>query len=146
MKDSVRGSVTLVLLVVAVALLAGACSGPAPERSVSNPDPLGKIPAFKDAVRGHDRHAARQMVKDLDSSDPAVRLFAIVGLRRLTGESFGYKYYEDDHDRRPAIKRWQAWLDGKTDDGGQSPQRDVVVRQDSTADDAVDAPTKASGP
>jgi hypothetical protein len=26
------------------------------------------------------------MVKDLDSTDPAVRLFAIVGLRRLTGE------------------------------------------------------------
>ena len=152
MKDLVRGYVTLLVVVIAVALLAGACNGPAPVRSVNNPDPLGKIPAFKDAVRDRDRQAARQMVKDLDSTDPAVRMFASIGLRRLTGQSFGYKYYDDEPQRLPAIKRWQAWLDGKTvDDGGPSPQQqqDAVVQKDDPAGHAAaadDAPTKASGP
>ncbi len=113
MKDPVRGYVRFF---VVIGLVAGwGCSTPRPEKDVRNPDPSGKIPAYKEAVRARDRSAVRQMIKDLDSDDPAVRLFALVGLRRLTGETFGYQYFDDQRQRRPAIKRWEAWLAGETD-------------------------------
>jgi hypothetical protein len=141
MKDPVRGYVRLIAVVLGS--LAGlACSGPGPEKDVRNPDPSGKIPAYKEAVREKDRKAARQMVKDLDSEDPAVRMFAIIALRRMTGgDTFGYQYFDDEHDRRPAIKRWEHWLSGK----GHSNDR---PEQDATAGSsgATDAPNPASGP
>ncbi|HEV2295942.1 MAG TPA: hypothetical protein VGR35_19005 [Tepidisphaeraceae bacterium] len=138
MKDPVGAYVTLFLVVV-VGLIPLGCSSPGPDKDVRNPDPLGKIPAYKHAVRLRDRSAVRQMVKDLDSNDPAVRLFAIVGLRRLTGQTFGYEYFEEERQRRPAIARWEAWLEGD----------EVGAPQDAAAggsDGAAEAPNPASGP
>jgi hypothetical protein len=94
-------------------LLAGACSAPRQPRVVTNPDASGKIPAIKRAVERKDLSAAAQLVKDLDSDDPAVRFYSIEGLQRLTGETFGYEFYNDEDQRSPAIKRWQAWLDDR---------------------------------
>ena len=144
MKDPVRGYVTLVAVVVG-SVAASACSTPRPEKDVRNPDPSGKIPAYKEAVRGKDRRAARQMVKDLDSDDPAVRMFAIVALRRLTGgEEFGYQYFDDPHERRPAIARWERWLAGERNDEHQQQQQQEQP-QDATAGSsgATDVPSGA---
>jgi hypothetical protein len=91
----------------------GACSAPREARLLDNPDASGKIPAIKMAVERKDYAATKQLVKDLDSDDAAVRLYAIEGLKRLTGETFGYEYYFDEDERRPAIERWQRWLDGQ---------------------------------
>lgn len=88
----------------------GGCSAPRPTIEVSNPDPAGKIPAMKKAVREHDLKVVRQLVKDLDSDDPAVRLFAIHALQELTGERYGYDYFADETQRKPALGRWQGWL------------------------------------
>ncbi|MGB7160317.1 MAG: hypothetical protein WBD40_19775 [Tepidisphaeraceae bacterium] len=107
-----------VLVVVIGLLLAIGCSAPRPKRVVTNPDPSGKIPAIKEAVREHDLDASRQLVKDLDSDDPAVRFFAIGGLKRLTGETFEYRYYEDEIQRQPAIERWKRWLAEQESNGG----------------------------
>ncbi len=98
-----------ILWAVAV-LLACGCGGPPPVRSVANPDPSGKVPAIKQAVRDNDRTKVPLLVKDLDSDDPAVRFYAIGGLQRLTGETFGYRYSDDEDRRKPALKRWQQWL------------------------------------
>ncbi len=94
-----------------ICVLVCGCGGPAPLQLVSNPDPSGKIPAIKTAVRQRDTSAARQLVKDLDSDDDAVRFYAIGGLRRLTGETFGYRYYDDEDARAPALHRWRQWLE-----------------------------------
>ena len=32
------------------------------------------------------------------------------GLQKLTGETLGYRYYDDESARAPAIARWRAWL------------------------------------
>jgi hypothetical protein len=59
----------------------------------------------------------RQLVKDLDSDDPAVRLFAIHALQDLTGQRYGYDYFADEVQRQAALLRWQEWLahqEGKT--------------------------------
>ena len=90
-----------------------ACSGCVhPRRPVviTDPDPTIKIPAYKRAVRKKDPAAVRQLVEDLESDDPAVRFYAIHALDRLTGERFGYRYYDGAEQRQPAVGRWRQWL------------------------------------
>jgi len=95
---------------IPLALAISGCSAPRPTIEVTNPDPSGKIPAMKKAVREHDLTVVRQLVKDLDSDDPAVRLFAIQALEKLTGQRYGYEYYADELQRKPALSAWQQWL------------------------------------
>ena len=95
--------------VAAVCAISG-CTAPRRPLVVTDPDPSVKIPAYKKAVRERDRDAAPQLVADLESDDPAVRLFAIEALERVTGETFGYRYFDDDQDRRESVAKWQTWL------------------------------------
>jgi hypothetical protein len=90
-------------------LLAVGCFGH-DKPSLTSPDPSLKIPAIKESVDNHDQHSEAQMVKDLDCDDAAVRFYAIQGLHRLTGKTFGYRYYDDEIQRLPALRKWQAWL------------------------------------
>ena len=96
--------------------LAAGCTAPQPPLVVTDPDPSVKIPAIKKAVRQRDRAAARQLVADLDSDDPAVRFYAINGLARMTGQRFGYDYYADEQQRQSAVRRWREWLDAQEQD------------------------------
>lgn len=95
--------------IVAAALLIG-CTAPREPRLVTDHDPSMKIPAIASAVQNKDLRAAKQMVADLDSDDPAVRFYAIQGLQRLTGQTFDYSYYANDAARAPAVERWRVWL------------------------------------
>ena len=92
----------------AIALLPAGCV-PGPVRSVRNPDPLGSVPAIEDAVARHDLRIVPRLVTDLEDSDPAIRFYAIQGLRRLTGQDFGYHYYLEEPARRPAVQLWKDW-------------------------------------
>ena len=98
-------------LCIFAGLIACGCSAQRGPFLVTERDPANKIPGIKKAVEAKDLSAAKQMVEDLDNDDPAVRFYAIEGLERLTGESFGYKYFDDELARQPALKRWQAWVD-----------------------------------
>jgi hypothetical protein len=89
--------------------LAG-CTEPTGPKTVANQDLSVKIPAIKQAVASGDEKAAGQLVGDLESDDPAVRMYAIEGLQRLTGEDFGYRYYADLEERQPAVLKWRQWL------------------------------------
>src|SRR5947208_13749348 len=102
-REAILASFTLILAI-------GGCSAPRGPIEVTNPDPSGKIPAMKKAVREHDLKVVRQLVKDLDSDDPAVRLFAIHALHELTGQRYGYDYFADEVHRRPALDRGKLWL------------------------------------
>ena len=102
-REAILASFTLILAI-------GGCSAPRGPIEVTNPDPSGKIPAMKKAVREHDLTAVRQLVKDWDSDDPAVRHFAIHALHELTGQRYGYEYFADDIQRRPALDQWRLWL------------------------------------
>ena len=94
------------------------CAAPRPELKVSDPDPTIKIPAIKEAVQKKRTGEIDQMVKDLESDDPAVRFYAINGLERLTGHRFGYEYYATPRQRAVAVDRWKRWLNGREDRGG----------------------------
>ncbi len=103
----VCGITCIFLLIAATA----GCTAPKPPSVVTDDDPSVKIPAIATAVQRKDLGAAKQLVKDLDSDDAAVRFYAIQGLWRLTDQTFGYNYYDDELARLPAIKRWQEWLE-----------------------------------
>ena len=98
---------------LAIALVAVGCSEPTGPKTVASRNLAIKVPAIKDAVANKDMSAAAQLVSDLDSDDPAVRFYAIEGLERLTGQTFGYVYYDDRDARRPAVMKWRKWLDKK---------------------------------
>ena len=94
------------LILLCLATLVG-CSKPE-KPSIYSSDPSLKIPALKTADSGEKE--IKQMVKDLDSDDPAIRFYTINRLTQITGNSFGYRYYDDEIRRRPALKKWQQWL------------------------------------
>ena len=95
--------------IILAIMLTGCSSGFGP-KSVSSEDPSSKIPAIKQSVNERDLGQCEQLIKDLDSDDPAVRFYSIGGLQRLTGQTFDYHYYDDETQRAPAIARWKAWL------------------------------------
>lgn len=99
----------LSVVMLGLVLLPGACVAPRPKLDVRHPDPSIKIPAIKKAVQEQDHVIIAQLIEDLDSNDPAVRLYAIQALRRMTGEDHGYHYWDDSLARAPAIARWRAW-------------------------------------
>ena len=91
------------------AMLLAGCF-PQESRSIGASDPLANIPAIQDAARDKDYAAVPELVRQLDSDDPAVRFYAIRSLKSLTGQTFDYNYYDDADARKPALRRWQNWL------------------------------------
>ena len=80
-------------------------------RGIADNDVTYKVPAIKSAVDSNDRTSIPTLVAGLRNDDPAVRLYSIEGLKRLTGgETFGYHYYDEPAQRRPAVQQWNAWL------------------------------------
>jgi hypothetical protein len=95
-------------LILLLPLIVGGCSKP-DKPSIYSADPSLKIPALKTEDL-HDTKALRQMVRDLDNDDPAVRFYTINKLKEITGNTFGYRYYDDEVRRKPALTKWQQWL------------------------------------
>jgi hypothetical protein len=91
----------------------GAGAGREPASLTSN-NPGARIPAIKqtaDRCDPRDTETALQLVKSLESDDPAVRFYAIRGLQNLTGETFGFVWYaDDDAERRASVDRWKQWI------------------------------------
>ena len=62
------------------------------------------------AGRWKDRQSVPYLVDRLTDSEAEVRFAAIVALRRITDETFGYRYYEPSAKREQAVRRWRDWL------------------------------------
>ena len=93
-----------------VVLLAGACAAPPPRNDFSTPDTASRIESINTAARDLDRSNVRQIVEQLDSDDPVVRLKAISALKSLTGETNGYHYDDPPSERNHAIERWVMYI------------------------------------
>jgi hypothetical protein len=100
-----------VVMLVALGLLVGGCAAPRPRAAVTDSDVSAKIRGMKKGVRQNDRSILQQLVADLDSDDPAIRLYSIQSLQRLTNQDLGYRYYDDQLARQPALQRWRDWLE-----------------------------------
>ena len=104
-------------LLVGFCGLAG-CTAPRPAPNIADADPTVKIAGIRQAVARKDRAALPALVEQLDSDDPAVRLYALGALERFAGERFGYECYFDEEQRKPSLARWREWLKEQTDAPG----------------------------
>ena len=104
---------TLIFACCVAAAATTSCTAPRPPLTVTHDDPGIKIPAIKKAVRENDKSVVPQLVEELSSDDPAVRFFAIQALEELTGQTFGYQYFEDEAGRMTAVGKWKQWLAGQ---------------------------------
>lgn len=108
------------VLVGMVAALPGC--GPSMPRGFDSPEPAVRIDAVVSAAAKGDRRAARDLIRVLDSDDPAARMLAIRALERITGETNGYDYAAPESQRREAVRRWQEWeAEGGGAPGGGGP-------------------------
>jgi hypothetical protein len=97
-------------LVLSVCAAAVCGCFPREQQRIGALDPTSNIPAMQDAARDKDYKSIPQLVRQLDNDDPAVRFYAIQALQQLTGQTFGYQFYDDAVERRPAVRRWQQWV------------------------------------
>lgn len=91
------------------AFLLAAC-GPTITPDFDSPEPAARNAAIIKAVESHDTSAVPDLVRMLDSDDPATRLLAINALERITGQTLGYDDSAPERDRREAVERWQKWV------------------------------------
>jgi hypothetical protein len=96
---------------LAAAALAAGCA--APPAGVDSPDPHERLRAVAEATRRGDREAVPALVRLLDSDDPAVRMFSIRALERLTGTTLGYDHAAPEASRREAVARWVTYVEGE---------------------------------
>jgi hypothetical protein len=94
---------------VALALLTTVgCGGAAGRRAqLGSDNPLDRAAAIVQVYEARDRNAVQKLVDLLEDSSSAVRLYAILALRGLTGEDFGYRYYDKEATRAVSVRRWR---------------------------------------
>jgi len=68
-----------------------------------------RILAARHAAEIQDRGVIPLLVDRLEDDDPAVRLFTILALEKLTGTRLGYDYRSDDLQRARAAQRWRRY-------------------------------------
>lgn len=96
-----------------LALALMGCSLPPQQPDFSSVDPIERSLALEAAARGNQSVNLRNVIQELESSDPAVRLFAIATLRNLTGQDLGYNPGDAESARTEAINRWWKWLESQ---------------------------------
>ncbi|MFN7022229.1 MAG: HEAT repeat domain-containing protein [Phycisphaerales bacterium] len=101
-------SCSLAALVGAVLSLGG-CAGVPDEASFSRPDPSARLKAIQAAAVSDDQESLRELIKCLESDDPAERMLAIRALERRTGQTFGYDHSARRGARDEAVERWVEW-------------------------------------
>lgn len=97
-------------VILLFALCGLACSAPRPAATVDAEDLDLRIIAIKQAAARNDVSVAPKLVEYLDSDDPALRLASIQALEKFAGDRFGYDYYMNEEQRKPALERWRQWL------------------------------------
>jgi len=124
------GRVAVRWLLVVVAGWSGC--GARPEVALQSVDPRERARAAVAIAKRGDRSAIPLLVDRLEDVDPAVRFYAIQALHRLTGEDFGYRYYDREESRLAAVRRWReyvrkrAWVEAER---GQSTSAPVIGRR-----------------
>lgn len=78
-------------------------------RGFDSPEPAARIDAAAKAAREGDLGSLAELIRLLESSDPAARLAAIRALERLTGQTMGYEHAGAVPERAAAVERWWVW-------------------------------------
>ena len=92
------------------------CAGPGLEAGFDAPDPAARLHATVQAAAENDTTKLPQIVEQLDSDDPAVRMLAIYALERMTGEMLGYNFAAPESERRAAVEAWRRKVAAASND------------------------------
>ncbi len=98
------------LVIIPVALLASC--GPTIRPDFNSAEPAARNSAIVRAASEKDTAAVPDLVRMLDSDDPATRLLAIQALEVITGDRFGYDHAASPADRERAIQKWEQYVAG----------------------------------
>lgn len=79
-------------------------------QKIQSEDPVERVRAVIHAGEIRDSRAVPLLVDRLDDEDEAVRVLAIVSLKKITGQDLGYYYYQPLVMRSVAVERWRGWL------------------------------------
>lgn len=107
---TLRRSLPLLLLAALCIGPGSGCSSGRTRAELSSPSPIARARATVALAEQRDPAAVHKLVDLLEDPDQAVRMYAILALQRMTGEDFGYRYYDREAERRPAVERWRAAL------------------------------------
>jgi HEAT repeat protein len=87
------------------------CGGASREiATMHSVNPLDRALAAVQAANSGNAQSVGALVDLLEDPDPGVRMYAILALRRLTGEDYGYRFYESVTQRNLAVARWREAL------------------------------------
>jgi len=78
--------------------------------SYEDASPASRIAAIDRSARQGSRADIPRIVENLSSDDAAVRMAAIGALRRMTGETLGYRFDDPAAERQAAVSRWAEWV------------------------------------
>ena len=107
MQVSHRRRLVLGLVVACAAgVPIGGCRPPAPRRPLLDQDPVFVIPAMRQTAQAQRLRDMPRLIELLNSEDSAIRLHAIQTLKSLTGETFGYQFWDTPAQRRGATHIW----------------------------------------
>lgn len=106
-RDQFRGMAAMVAI-GAAAIMSGCF--PTAKKGFDSPDNALRIDAAVHAAESSDTRAVPDLVRLLDSDDPATRLVAIRSLEKITGTTLGYDHAGTASAREAGVQRWQAWL------------------------------------
>lgn len=96
------------------------CAEPSVYTKLQSDAPADRIGGIVQAARENRTDALPYLVDRLSDTEPEVRLFAAVALRRMTGESFGYRHYAAEAERDRAVVAWRDWLERRADAATQT--------------------------
>lgn len=93
----------------------GSCSAGKPSvySRLQDENPQVRVRACVDAGNAGDRKAAALLVERLADTEDDVRVFAILALQKITGQSMGYRHFDTPAVRRQAIERWRKYLESE---------------------------------
>ena len=97
-------------LAVGLSCWAAGCGGAAPRRELASGNPLDRARGIVKVSERGDLAAVHKLVDLLEDPDAAVRMYAILALRHLCGQDYGFHYYDCAADRAQAILRWRDAL------------------------------------
>jgi len=112
-----------------VSLAAGAlwlspgCNSAAAQRArLASPYPPDRARAAVRLGEARDADAVAKLVDLLIDPDRAVRMYSILALERMCGQTYGYRYYDPAPQRAAAVERWRAALrEGQVATRGSGP-------------------------
>jgi HEAT repeat protein len=102
----------LTLSAASIASLTGCGSSAMQREHLVSPYPPDRARAAVQLAEAGDAEAIDLLIELLTDQDRGVRMYTILALERLCGETYGYNYYDAEPQRAAAVARWREARQG----------------------------------